>query len=87
MSAYHVSIFYLITFKFCNRLFPYSLSILVLSIRNIGLSKIYLFTAVQSALHFKISLSKSTADPDLHTDPATFGSCLSKWSLHSLQSH
>ena len=50
-----------------------------------GLSKIYLFTAVRSALHFKISLSKSTrsADPDLHTDPATFGSCLWKWSLHS----
>ena len=34
-----------------------------------------------------ISLSKSTADPDLHKDPATFGSCLLKWSLHSLQSH
>ena len=46
-----------------------------------------LFTAVRSALHFKISLSKSTADPDLHKDPATFASCLLRWSLHSLQNH
>ena len=48
------------------------------------------YWAKQNIAFYSCSISLAffcTADPDLHKGPATFGSCLLKCFLHSLQSH